>query len=87
MPLSDWDDSVTELGKYNGAQANSKDRLWEDNWDDDDIDEEFNLQLRYVSRLTTECLCGDYQASDFLLVVYFIGMNWLRRDNRWSIEF
>lgn len=24
------------------------DRLWEDNWDDDDVEEDFDLQLRYV---------------------------------------
>jgi 26 proteasome complex subunit DSS1 len=56
MPIltyaTDWDDSATELinlkGGPPGAAKSGGDRLWEDNWDDDDIEEEFNLQLRSV---------------------------------------
>lgn len=46
----DWDDSQTDLAHLNGAApgvANSSgDKLWEDNWDDDDIEDEFSVQLR-----------------------------------------
>lgn len=51
----DWDDSATELlnlkGGPPGAAKSGGDRLWEDNWDDDDIEEDFNLQLRYEAEL------------------------------------
>ena len=47
---SDWDDSKTDLAHLNGAApgaANSSgDKLWEDNWDDDDLEDEFSVQLR-----------------------------------------
>jgi 26 proteasome complex subunit DSS1 len=46
----DWDDAETELGKLSGLQPGAAmsggDRLWEDNWDDDDVEEDFSLQLR-----------------------------------------
>lgn len=48
---SDWDDSQTDLahlgGVAPGAAKSEGDKLWEDNWDDDDIEEEFSVQLRY----------------------------------------
>ncbi|KAI9570508.1 hypothetical protein HD554DRAFT_2170113 [Boletus coccyginus] len=48
--LLDWDDSQTDLAHLNGSApgaANaSGDKLWEDNWDDDDIEDEFSVQLR-----------------------------------------
>ena len=31
-----------------GAVKPDGDKLWEDNWDDDDIEEDFSVQLRYV---------------------------------------
>jgi 26 proteasome complex subunit DSS1 len=31
-----------------GAAKSGGDKLWEDNWDDDDVEEAFSLQLRYV---------------------------------------
>ncbi|KAG8213044.1 DHS-like NAD/FAD-binding domain-containing protein [Butyriboletus roseoflavus] len=47
---ADWDDSQTDLAHLKGAApgvANSSgDKLWEDNWDDDDIEDEFSVQLR-----------------------------------------
>lgn len=50
FPVQDWDDTEAELGKLAGLQPGAAmsggDRLWEDNWDDDDVEEEFNLQLR-----------------------------------------
>ncbi|KAH7100727.1 DSS1/SEM1 family-domain-containing protein [Auriculariales sp. MPI-PUGE-AT-0066] len=50
FPAQDWDNSQTELARL-GNQAGAdgqkiQDSLWEDNWDDDDIEEEFAAQLR-----------------------------------------
>jgi len=46
----DWDDNQTDLahlgGVAPGAAKSEGDKLWEDNWDDDDIEEEFSVQLR-----------------------------------------
>ncbi|KAJ3571097.1 hypothetical protein NP233_g3976 [Leucocoprinus birnbaumii] len=48
--VADWDDSKTDLahlgGAAPGAAKSGGDKLWEDNWDDDDIEEEFSVQLR-----------------------------------------
>ena len=48
----DWDDSETNLahlgGSAPGAAKSGGDKLWEDNWDDDDIEDEFSVQLRCV---------------------------------------
>ncbi|KAA1478522.1 hypothetical protein DENSPDRAFT_845638 [Dentipellis sp. KUC8613] len=48
--VQDWDDSQTDLahlgGAAPGAAKSGGDKLWEDNWDDDDIEEEFSVQLR-----------------------------------------
>ena len=48
----DWDDPQTDLANLAGAGAAGSaaggDKLWEDNWDDDDIEEEFSTQLRLV---------------------------------------
>ncbi|KAI0317171.1 DSS1/SEM1 family-domain-containing protein [Amylostereum chailletii] len=48
----DWDDSETALAHLgNSAPGGAKsqgDKLWEDNWDDDDIEDEFSVQLRCV---------------------------------------
>jgi 26 proteasome complex subunit DSS1 len=50
LPSVDWDDSQTDLahlgGVAPGAAKSEGDKLWEDNWDDDDIEEEFSVQLR-----------------------------------------
>jgi 26 proteasome complex subunit DSS1 len=47
----DWDDSQTDLANLASAGAagsiSAGDKLWEDNWDDDDIEEEFSTQLRF----------------------------------------
>ena len=52
LGLLDWDDSQTDLahlgGVAPGAAKSEGDKLWEDNWDDDDIEEEFSAQLRYA---------------------------------------
>lgn len=46
----DWDDSKTDLaqlaGAAPGAAKSGGDKLWEDNWDDDDIEHPFSVQLR-----------------------------------------
>ncbi|KAI0294414.1 DSS1/SEM1 family-domain-containing protein [Russula brevipes] len=48
--VQDWDDSQTDLshlgGVTPGVAKSEGDKLWEDNWDDDDIEEEFSVQLR-----------------------------------------
>ncbi|KZV83186.1 hypothetical protein EXIGLDRAFT_770598 [Exidia glandulosa HHB12029] len=53
FPVQDWDASETELNRLGkGEQAAGAsgqkiaDSLWEDNWDDDDIEEDFSAQLR-----------------------------------------
>jgi len=55
---ADWDDSQTDLAHLNGAApgvANSSgDKLWEDNWDDDDLEDEFSVQLRNELAKTTK---------------------------------
>ncbi|THU99976.1 hypothetical protein K435DRAFT_837517 [Dendrothele bispora CBS 962.96] len=47
---ADWDDSQTDLahlgGAAPGAAKSGGDKLWEDNWDDDDVEDEFSVQLR-----------------------------------------
>jgi hypothetical protein len=35
-------------GAAPGAATSGGDKLWEDNWDDDDIEDEFSVQLRQV---------------------------------------
>lgn len=49
----DWDDSQTDLahlaGTAPGAAKSGGDKLWEDNWDDDDIEDDFSVQLRCVT--------------------------------------
>ncbi|KAG6820938.1 hypothetical protein H0H93_009174 [Arthromyces matolae] len=48
--VADWDDSQTDIahlgGAAPGAAKSGGDKLWEDNWDDDDIEDEFSTQLR-----------------------------------------
>ncbi|KAF7970999.1 hypothetical protein HWV62_22255 [Athelia sp. TMB] len=48
--VADWDDAQTDLahlgGAAPGAAKSGGDKLWEDNWDDDDIEDEFSVQLR-----------------------------------------
>ena len=52
LAFADWDDSHTDLahlaGKAPGAAKSGGDKLWEDNWDDDDIEDDFSIQLRCV---------------------------------------
>ncbi len=53
VPITlDWDDSQTDLahlgGAAPGAAKSGGDRLWEDNWDDDDVEDAFSAQLRCV---------------------------------------
>lgn len=50
--MLDWDDSQTDIAHLKGAAPgvakSAGDKLWEDNWDDDDIEDEFSVQLRYA---------------------------------------
>ncbi|PWN34436.1 uncharacterized protein FA14DRAFT_174102 [Meira miltonrushii] len=53
----DWEDSKTSLAHLNseggatglsmsGEQGGTGDHLWEDNWDDDDVEDDFGKALR-----------------------------------------
>ncbi|KAJ7650741.1 DSS1/SEM1 family-domain-containing protein [Roridomyces roridus] len=59
--VADWDDAQTDLAHLGGAAPGSAksggDKLWEDNWDDDDIEDEFSVQLR--NELTKKSKGGD----------------------------
>ncbi|KAI0784150.1 DSS1/SEM1 family-domain-containing protein [Abortiporus biennis] len=48
--VADWEDHQTDLahlgGTAPGAAQSGGDKLWEDNWDDDDIEDDFSVQLR-----------------------------------------
>ncbi|KAH8831775.1 hypothetical protein DL96DRAFT_1706184 [Flagelloscypha sp. PMI_526] len=61
----DWDDSNTDLahlgGKTPGLAKSGGDKLWEDNWDDDDVEDEFSVQLR--NELTKKRGGGDAMES------------------------
>ncbi|KAF9063054.1 prion-inhibition and propagation-domain-containing protein [Rhodocollybia butyracea] len=64
---ADWDDSQTDLahlgGSAPGAAKSGGDKLWEDNWDDDDIEDEFSVQLS--SHCTKSFIAiSDYEYSD-----------------------
>ena len=61
----DWDDSQTNLAHLGGAapgSAKSKgDKLWEDNWDDDDIEDDFSVQLRCVACNSAQAYFTDHR--------------------------
>jgi 26 proteasome complex subunit DSS1 len=51
----DWKDEDTDvskliqLSKAGGAASGVQgSNLWEDNWDDDDVEDDFSKQLRYI---------------------------------------
>ncbi|KAH8104884.1 DSS1/SEM1 family-domain-containing protein [Phellopilus nigrolimitatus] len=48
--VQDWDDKQTDLehlgGTAPGAARSGGDELWEDDWDDDDVEDEFSVRLR-----------------------------------------
>ncbi|KAF5326979.1 hypothetical protein D9619_004817 [Psilocybe cf. subviscida] len=60
---ADWQDSETDLahlgGAPPGAAKSGGDKLWEDNWDDDDIEDEFSVQLRSELEKTKAAKSGD----------------------------
>jgi len=62
FPVADWNDSETDLAHLGGAQPGAAksggDKLWEDNWDDDDIEDEFSVQLRNELAKTKESGSG-----------------------------
>lgn len=72
-------------GAQPGAAKSGGDKLWEDNWDDDDIEDEFSVQLRY------ELLSTSWA---FITIAHYClisGMNWRRRKSLavgqlWSIS-
>jgi len=63
FPVADWDDSQTDLahlgGAAPGAAKSGGDKLWEDNWDDDDIEDEFSMQLRNELAKTSKTVGGE----------------------------
>lgn len=64
-------------GAAPGAAKSSGDKLWEDNWDDDDIEDDFSVQLRCVS------LCLLYFGLSSILMRSFsvsVGANWRRQN-------
>jgi 26 proteasome complex subunit DSS1 len=60
--VADWKDSETDLAHLGGAQPGAAksggDKLWEDNWDDDDIEDEFSVQLRNELAKTKDSSSG-----------------------------
>lgn len=51
LMFSDWEDRDTDIANLtnSGASGGTKaapDNLWEDNWDDDDVEDDFSKQLR-----------------------------------------
>ncbi|EJD35436.1 hypothetical protein AURDEDRAFT_175463 [Auricularia subglabra TFB-10046 SS5] len=63
FPVQDWDPSETEMKRLGKAEAGADgqkvaDSLWEDNWDDDDIEEDFSAQLRSELATVKEAQAG-----------------------------
>ena len=53
MAILEWKDEETDVSKFleqSGATGKSgvPTQLWEDTWDDDDVEEDFSVQLRRV---------------------------------------
>jgi len=58
FPADDWEDQEADIshiikGRANpvgtaGGNATTLDALWEDNWDDDDVEDDFSKKLREV---------------------------------------
>ena len=51
LMLADWEDRDTDIASLtnsgpSGANKAAPDNLWEDNWDDDDVEDDFSKQLR-----------------------------------------
>jgi hypothetical protein len=48
----DWEDRDTDIANLTNASSGgakvSADNMWEDNWDDDDVEDDFSKQLRSV---------------------------------------
>jgi len=60
----EWDEKQTYAGQLGtaapGSAKSGADKLWEDNWDDDDVEEEFSVQLRCVYLMTTYSTLNAY---------------------------
>ncbi|GAO49391.1 hypothetical protein G7K_3541-t1 [Saitoella complicata NRRL Y-17804] len=50
FPAEDWTDAEAGVNLPGGKTA-----LWEDNWDDDDVEDDFSNQLKYVDPRSAEC--------------------------------
>lgn len=51
---TEWKDEETDVAKFleqSGATGGggAPSHLWEDTWDDDDVEEDFSAQLRFVA--------------------------------------
>jgi len=61
FPTQDWEDTETDLAHLGGATpgaAKSGGKLWEDNWDDDDVEDDFSKQLRLELQKTGQGTTG-----------------------------
>ncbi|KAG8745141.1 hypothetical protein FRC10_008753 [Ceratobasidium sp. 414] len=57
FPAQDWEDRDTDIANLtnpssSGASKDVADTLWEDNWDDDDVEDDFSKQLRQAGILS-----------------------------------
>lgn len=50
MGIIDWPQEEAEVSGSSGA--GNPDHLWEESWDDDDTNEDFSKQLKYVEALS-----------------------------------
>ncbi|OWZ73916.1 hypothetical protein AYX14_00641 [Cryptococcus neoformans] len=46
FPATDYEGNIQDSLKKAAAGPSGSDNLWEDNWDDDDVDDDFTKQLR-----------------------------------------
>jgi len=49
FPVQDWDDSEADLSHLlsgSNTPRTAQEAFWEENWDDDDIEDDFSKQLR-----------------------------------------
>lgn len=48
IPGASNNNSASVVLDMSGSTRSGGDHLWEDNWDDDDIEDDFSVALRYV---------------------------------------
>jgi len=58
---TDWPQEDAELpGPSSNSNGSSSDHLWEESWDDDDTNEDFSKQLKYVLPLRFIVTCATW---------------------------